>query len=366
MEHVALGMKVKDALAICDLSRHQYYYQSNGKKQGPSLSTTTRKRKGSQLIEVDNSEVVEKIKVNHSDSDLHYGYQKMAKELQLQGYFINKKKVYRIMKDNQLLRPKVKVTGKTYVKYRKVCPLDLYEVMEMDIKFKWIESAMGYAYILTILDVFSRKVLNWHVGMSITQHTVKAVWEEVIIEHLQLHDALSRGIRLEIRNDNDKRFSASSVQQFFHDNYLNQVFTHPYTPQENGHVESFHSILGASIEEIDFYNLADLERHLTLFYEKYNNVRLHSSVANLPPNIFIEQWEKGNILQCVDTEKKKTKLRLTIPYQEVFNTSGNENLREASCLDYKPLDGASNPEKVNGAITLLDTSVQRSPAVASC
>jgi transposase InsO family protein len=366
MEHVALGMKVKDALAICALTRHQYYYQSNGNKQGPSPSTTTRKKEESKLIEVDNNEVVEKIKVNHADSDLYYGYQKMTKELQLQGYYINKKKVYRIMNENQLLRPKVKITGKTYVKYRKVCPLDLYEVMEMDIKFKWIESAKGYAYILTILDVFSRKVLNWHVGMSITQYTVKAVWEKVIVEHLQPYDALNRGIRLEIRNDNDKRFSAGLVQKFFRDNYLEQVFTHPYTPQENGHVESFHSILGASIDETDFYNLTDLERHLILFYEKYNNVRLHSSIANLPPNIFIEQWEKRNIIQCVDMERKKTKVRLTIPYQEVFYTSGNENLREASCLDCEPLNGVSNPEKVNGAITIIDTSVQRSPAVASC
>jgi transposase InsO family protein len=29
------------------------------------------------------------------------------------------------------------------------------------------------------------------------------------------------------------------IQEFFKENYLNQVFTHPYTPQENGHIESF-------------------------------------------------------------------------------------------------------------------------------
>ena len=366
MEHVALGLKVKDALAICDLSKHQYYYQPTGQKQGPSPSKITPKREGSELVEVDNSEVIERIKENHSDSELRYGYQKMTKELQLQGYYINKKKVYRIMNENQLLRPRVKVRGKTYVRYKKVCPLDQYEVMEMDIKFKWIESTMSYAYILTILDVFSRKVLNWHVGMSITQHTVKAIWEEVIINHLQPYDTLNRGVRLEIRNDNDKRFSAHSVQKFFSENYIDQVFTHPYSPQENGHVESFHSILGSSIDGVDFYSLADLERHLVLFYEKYNNVRLHSSIANLSPNIFIEQWEKGNIQQCVDLNRKQTKFRLRIPYQKVFNTSGNANQKEASCLDYKPLNGANNPEKVNGAITVFDTSVQRSPSVASC
>lgn len=77
--------------------------------------------------------------------------------------------------------------------------------------------------------------------------------------------------------------------------------------------------------------------------------------------MFIEKWEKGNIWQCVDLKKKWAKFKLSIPYEEVFNTSGNANLREASCLDLEPLNGAKNPEKENGAITNFDTSVQRSP-----
>lgn len=366
MEHVALGMKVKTALQICELSRHQYYYKPTGKKQGIKPSKTTNKKEGGGTVSVENEQIVLEIKENHTDPDLSYGYQKMAKSLQLSHYYINKKKVYRIMNENQLLRPKKKATSKTYAKYRKVCPLDIYEIIEMDIKFKWIESRMSYAYILTILDTFSRKVLNWHVGMSITQHTVRDLWEEVVVDHLQPYDALNKGIRIEIRNDNDKRFSAKSVQAFFEENFINQVFTHPYTPQENGHIESFHSILGGSIDNFDFYSLEELERHLVLFYEKYNNVRLHSSVANLPPSLFIEQWEKGNIIQCVDLKKKWSKFRLIIPFQEVIDTSGNANLREASCLDCDPLNGVNNPEKANGAITIFDTSVQRSPSVASC
>jgi len=79
--------------------------------------------------------------------------------------------------------------------------------------------------------------------MSITQHTVKDLFSEVIVNHLQVYDMLNKGIDIEIRNDNDKRFEAKMVQQFFKENYLKQVFTHPYTPQENGHIESFHAIL---------------------------------------------------------------------------------------------------------------------------
>jgi len=40
---------------------------------------------------------------------------------------------------------------------------------------------------------------------------------------------LTKGISIEVRNDNDKRFSAKLIQDFFKENYLDQVFSHPYT-----------------------------------------------------------------------------------------------------------------------------------------
>lgn len=59
----------------------------------------------------------------------------------------------------------------------------------------------------------------------------------------------SRELRVEIRKDGGPQFAAKILQVFFEHNGLNQVFTHPYTPQENGHIDSFHSILSASLEK---------------------------------------------------------------------------------------------------------------------
>ena len=94
------------------------------------------------------------------------------------------------------------------------------------------------------------------------------------------------------------------VQEFFEVNHLNQVFTHPYTPQENRHIESFHAILGKSLDQKHFETLEQAEIHLALFYIKYNQVRLHGSIANLPPMTFWQQWELGNIKR-IELPKKK-------------------------------------------------------------
>lgn len=153
----------------------------------------------------------------------------MTKQLQQEGFVINHKKVNRLMKENQLLVPKKKKV-KQYAKYRLLTPNLPLEMLEMDIKFVWVESEKKHAYILTVLDVFTRTALAWHVGFSIKQHKVKRVWEQVIENHLQPNNMLKKGIAIEVRNDNDPRFSAKTVQKIFAKNYLNQVFTHPLYP----------------------------------------------------------------------------------------------------------------------------------------
>lgn len=365
MRYIALGLKRDSALNISGLTKHQYYYSPTKGKRGRSKSTHTKKYLDEGLSKVSNTTVVKDILEVLDQPDINYGYQKMTVALQIMGYLINAKKVYRLMKESQLLRAKPKKQAKAYVKYRKVCPDGPLELLEMDIKFVWIESARRHGYILTVIDVFSRQVLGWIAGMSITQHTVKALWTQIILEHLQPNDMLKKGIHIEIRNDNDKRFSARMVQEFFKTNYLNQVFTHPYTPQENGHIESFHAILGRSLNKVLFHTIEDLDIHLHLFYERYNNTRLHGSIAKLPPNIFLDQWYKGNIIRCVDMEKKKARFKLMIPYRYI-NLSDNKSLKEASCLNNDSLDGNYYSQKQLGDVTTLQPSAQKSPVVASC
>ena len=364
MDYIALGMKRDIALSVTGITKHQYNHKPKKGKRGIQASTHTTRIVDDQEVNIPNTEVVEQIAFINLQSDIDYGYQKMTTALNIKGYHINHKKVYRLMKENQLLKPTRKKVSKKYVKYRRVCPPGPLHLLEMDIKFVWIESARQHAYILTVLDVFTRQVLGWLAAMSITQYTVKDLWTEIIIDHLQEKEMLTKGVHIEVRNDNDKRFSAKMVQKFFKENFLNQVFTHPYTPQENGHIESFHAILGRSLERYHFNTIEDLDMHLHLFYDRYNNDRLHGSIAKLPPNVFADQWRKGNILRCIDTENRKVKFKLMIPYRFI-NLSGNMSQREASCLIDDALNGYHQLQKVSD-VTTLQPSVQKPPAVASC
>jgi len=324
-----MGMKTEKVLKLCGLTRHSYYYKPKGGKRGCKASELTLKLSEKGIKErVNNQLVVDEIIAIKQNPDTDYGYRAATAALQLLGFIINHKKVYRLMKQYQLLHEKPRKAKRKYVKYRSVNPEQPLQVLEMDIKFQWVDEHRRFAFIITVIDCFTRYVLAWRVAYSIKQAQVKHLWQSIIIQYLQPNDLLNKQIDIELRNDNDSRFIAKSVQQYFEDNHINQVFTHPYTPQENGHIESFHAILSRSLTPCDFASIDDLESHLTQFYHTYNKVRLHGSLDHLSPSQFWQLWNDG-LIDRIKKANNKIRFKLKIPH---YQLSGNESWREVSCF----------------------------------
>lgn len=311
-------MKRATVLRISGLSKHQLYYRPSGGKAGRNPSTHTPRLIDSQVFMLPNEEVVLVAREVLTNPLADYGYHRMHGKLTLMGFYLNHKKLYRLMKQARLLQERPKRKSKQYVKYRIVCPEQPLRLFEMDIKLVWIAEIRHHGYVLTILDVFTRVVLHWDLGLHMRQQEVEAAWTQVIENHLEPHQVHGWETHIEIRNDNGPQFCALKLRNFFQDNYLIQTFTHPYTPQENGHVESFHAILARAIEGNSFFDLFQLRKYLTIFYHFYNYERIHGSTVSLPPMTFWQQWNLGNIArEIIDFKRKKVRFALTIPRQNL-------------------------------------------------
>jgi len=231
MNYIGMGMKTKKAIAFCGLTRHQYYYKPKAGKRGVKASEQTLKivdKVGREMVS--NQRVVDEIIAIKQNPDTDYGYRTTSAALQLLGYVINHKKVYRLMKQYQLLNEKPKRNDRNYVKYRSVNPLQPLQVLEMDIKFQWVSEHQRYAFILTVIDCFTRFVLAWRVAYSIKQNQVKDIWQSIITQYFQPNDLLNKQIRVELRNDNDSRFAAKMVQQYFEQNHIDLGLHPPLYP----------------------------------------------------------------------------------------------------------------------------------------
>jgi putative transposase len=347
-------------LTITGVTRHQYYYRPTARRAGRPVSQhTTRRLSDGSKERVPDAQVIADLHALKRDPATDHGYQKTTKLLMMMGYYINPKKVERIMGEEHLLGQRRKAPARTYVKYRTVAPERPLEVLEMDIKSVWCTRERRQAYILTILDTFTRQALHHSAALSMTRHQVKAAWDHVIEQHLQPADLLNKGLRVEVRSDNGPQFAARLVKEYFVENRLDQVFTHPYTPQENGHIESFHALLATFLQRHTFWCFEELLAVLPGFYRDYNTRRPHASIAYLSPDHFAQAWHARLIARRVD-QRGRARFKLLIPYQEL---SGCRSLKGVSCLIPK---GSHTTAKVSGPGSLPTPSVTQSPSVVSC
>jgi putative transposase len=367
---MAQGLKRDKVLAICGISKNAFYYKPKGGKPGRKPSDYTFQQSGDELVKRSNRFVKDYMESLFDNPLTDYGYHRMTGALQLAGFYINHKKVYRLMKSARLLQPVLSKTPKAYVKYRVLCPDGALRLMEMDIKQIWVEGLRRHVYVLTILDVFTRCVLYWEVGLGIRQQQVQSAWQLLIEEYLEPARALAWEMHIEIRSDNGPQFCAEKLRQFLQDNYFVQTFTHPYTPQENGHVESFHAILAKALRGEYFEHLPAVRNWLECFYQNYNYLRIHGSTCYLPPMTFWEQWKTGNIERMLISEKeRKVRFSLKVPRQQIqkVEPAGNGSRREVSSLNWRGLDAPSNSflTQADGPVLIAEPAVQRSPSVVS-
>lgn len=366
MKFQAEGMKRDKSLEIASLTKHQYYHQpSSCKKRGRPKSTHTRKKvKQTELLVEDKVVIADMIKID-SNADLSCGTKRMTSQLHLLGYIINRKKVARLMKEYALTKQSRKQTKKRYAKYRVVTPVEPLEVLEMDIKQVWVVRDRRNAYILTVLDTFTRETLAWTVSFSITSREVKQLWDFIIIHHLEPAGMAARELRVEIRNDGGPQFAARIVQEYFELNGLNQVFTHPYTPQENGHIESFHSILSASIDK-EYFSLMELENRLARFYYMYNHKRTHTGTKGLPPAMFKTAWHNDLVTTCYDQKKRNVIIKLKHPIYEIPGILSQREHLAKQLKRAKRTDTENNGGGKSSSAIHAETPVYPSSSVASC
>ena len=270
----------RDLCRWTSLPRSLYYYKPKGGTKGIKPSSHTPRNDGSLVA---NEMVVEDIKAILSGDFVCYGYHKVTMELRRLSYIINRKKVYRLMDANKLLLGKIiKTQGKrTWVKHRKIEAKKPLEYLCLDIKYVWIEGEQRHYYLLTVLDVYTRKVMGWILQRSIKQMDVIRLLRKLDLEHSL------KGVN--VRNDNGSQFIAHRVRFFLRSSEANQEFTHIATPEENAYIEAYHSIYEKEvIQRFEMSSYYEANLTTTAYNDFYNNRRLHGGIGYKTPQ---QMWD---------------------------------------------------------------------------
>ncbi|KAA8476245.1 transposase family protein [Arcticibacter tournemirensis] len=181
------------------------------------------------------------------------------------------------------------------------------EYLCLDIKYIYVHADKRNYYLLTILDVFSRRTVD-----QIFQKSIRLV--DVINALRRINQEY--GIKgVTIRNDNGSQFIGNNVKQYLKTAEANQVFTHIATPEENAYIEAFHSIVQREVvDRFEFDSFYHAKHTLAAHRNWYDNRRLHRSIGMTP----VQKWNENIHI----TQRKRAELK---SFQNTTEISADTN-----------------------------------------
>jgi len=299
------GYVIKTVLKVLDIPRSSYYYhpkEGSGRKGRPESQFT----KCSDGSWVSNDQVVKDIEGILAEEFVDYGYLKVTHWLrQEKDYVINPKKVYRLMGQNGLLNkfvPKNK-GRRNWVKNLLPDAKQAFDYLEFDIKYFYVAGQNRNALLLSIIDVSTRWVMGHYLSWEVKHQDVIDLFD-------QLFEVYPLPKKFYVRNDNGSQFIANKVQQYFEQKEVHQEFCKPATPEQNAHIESYHSIQEKVIcQRYEFDSIQELTDTLNRFVDFYNFRRIHSGTKYQAPAKFIlqqgidmNQFDLSRALDCASLQ----------------------------------------------------------------
>lgn len=223
-----------------------------------------------------------------------YGYRKLTVLLKRDYHLIiSKKKVYRLCKQEELLRPQRKLKNKHPRKLaRNRTITGSNQLWEADIKYGYIHGENRFFYILSVIDVYDRMIIEHFKGLNCTGIDAVATIKRALTRR-KLIDSSDKPI---IRTDNGPQF----ISDIFEQTCLELAIEHERipcrTPNKNAHIESFHSILEDDcLSRYEFSSYADAYEKVSNYFNFYNKTRIHGSIRDMAPETFYQESQRKSM-----------------------------------------------------------------------
>ena len=218
-----------------------------------------------------------------------YGSRRMARELGDRGWKVNRKRLQRLMREDNLLcvakRKFVLTTNSAHgltVYPNLAGSMTLSGVNQLwvaDITYIRLEEE--FVYLAVILDAYSRRVIGWHLDDTLSDSLSLAALRMALAQRPVLPGLVHH-------SDRGVQYASADYTQLLKDHHITISMSRKANPWDNAACESFMKTL--KYEEAyrtEYRNLADARARIGTFLDAvYNQKRLHSALQYLAPNEF--------------------------------------------------------------------------------
>jgi putative transposase len=263
---------------VLEVSENGYY---NWRKRGKSQ----RKR--------DDEQLTERIEDAYYQNRGHYGSPRIHVELQELGIHCGRKRVARLMQEQQLSARKKKRKPRTTNSNHAflVAPNLLEQDFAADAPdkkwmsdFTYLETREGWLYLAGVIDAYSRKIVGW----SMSEH------HDTELVRAALHMALLQrqpGAALIHHSDRGSEYASSRYQTLLREHHIQVSMSKKGDCYDNSMIESFWATLKKECTEHDSFSSRDEAKAAVFEYIEvyYNRKRRHSSLGYLSPAHYEKQ-----------------------------------------------------------------------------
>jgi transposase InsO family protein len=244
--------------------------------------------------EMEMRSVIQQIAMEHRR---RYGYRRITAELRRRGLAVNRKRVARIMREDNLLAVQPRqfvVTTKSDHK------LEVYLNLARRLKLSgvdqlwvaditYIRLQKEFVYLAVILDGFSRKVVGWQLERTLATGLALGALQQAIA-------ARKPAPGLVHHSDRGVQYASQDYVAVLERHGMIPSMSRPANPYDNASCESFLKTLKR--EEIYVNQYRDLDRlrdNIEEFIERYyNRQRLHSTLGYRSPEEFERRAKDAN------------------------------------------------------------------------
>ena len=226
-----------------------------------------------------------------------YGRPRITAELRRRGWRVNPKRVYRLMREDNLLcvrRRKFVVTTDSN-HGRRVYPnlarnmilTTTDQLWRADITY--IRLRDEFVFLAVILDAYSRRVIGWALDRTLEDELPLAALR-MALSHRSVQPGLVH------HSDRGSQYASNGYTDLLKGSQIAISMSRKGNPWDNAACESFMKTL--KYEEVlrnEYRDLAEARASIRQFLEKiYNHARLHSALDYLPPAEFERSLQANN------------------------------------------------------------------------
>ena len=158
-------------------------------------------------------------------------------------------------------------------------PSEPHQHWHIDVSY--INIAGTFYYLCSVLDGYSRLIVDWDLRASMTETEIEIIMEGAKEKYPEA--------KPRIISDNGPQFIARDFKEFIRISGMTHVRTSPYYPQSNGKIERWHkSLKSECIRPGTPLTPEDAKRLIQQYVDHYNTVRLHSAIGFVTPQDMIE------------------------------------------------------------------------------